>query len=92
MAFAGRFLQYSGWHLANGGAIFQKEGRNAPARVDGAVGFGMLLALAQIDRDEGNRQVLLDEKNAHTPRIGRARGVVEGNGVPDTIPSFAICA
>jgi hypothetical protein len=42
-------------HFAYGGAIFQHQGWYDAARVDRAVGVGMLLAFAKIDRDEGNR-------------------------------------
>ena len=41
-------------YFAYGGAIFQHQGRHDAARVDRAVGVGMLLALAQIDCDERN--------------------------------------
>jgi hypothetical protein len=40
-------------YFAYSGAVFQHEGRHDAARVDRAVGIGMLLALAKIDCDEG---------------------------------------
>src|ERR1700758_1706840 len=64
-------------HFANGGAIFQHQGRHDAARVDRAVGVGMLLAFAKIDRDESNRQSLFGEEYEHAPRIGRGLGVME---------------
>jgi hypothetical protein len=57
-------------HFAYGGAIFQHQGRHDAARVDRAVGVGMLLAFAKIDWDEGNRESLFGEEYAHATRIG----------------------
>jgi hypothetical protein len=63
--------------FAYGGAIFQHQRRHDAARVDRAVGVGMLLTFAKIDRDEGDRESLFGEKYAHAPRIGRDGGMIE---------------
>jgi hypothetical protein len=57
-------------YFAYSGAVFQHQGRHDAARVDRAVGIGMLLAFAKIDCDEGNRDPLFGEEYTHAPRIG----------------------
>ena len=57
-------------YLAYGGAIVQHQGRHDAARVDRAVGVGMLLAFAKIDCDERNCESLFGKEYAHAPQIG----------------------
>jgi hypothetical protein len=60
-------ITHDGRHLADGGAILQHQGRHNPARIDRLVGFGVLLALAEVNSDERNLQALLGQENPHAP-------------------------
>src|ERR1700704_3883930 len=73
-------ITHDGRHLADGGAVLEHQGRHHAARVDRPVGLRVLLTLAQIDCDCGNRESFFGEKYAHAPRIRRGGGAVQLQG------------
>jgi hypothetical protein len=54
-------------------AILQHQRWHYPTRVDRSIGFGVLLALAEVDSHERNLQALLGKKNLYAPRVRRRR-------------------
>jgi len=63
-------ITQEGRHLANGSAVANNEGGDHPARGYRTVGCGVLLALAEVDGDNGTLRPFSVRKIA-SPRSGR---------------------
>ena len=70
-------IPHDGRHLCDGGAISEHQGWHHAAGIDCPLGFRVLLARAEIDRNQRRLEPFLGQENSDTPRIGRADGVVE---------------